>query len=345
MTQDPVSRDPRSFFQWSWKASAHPHANSESDEWCPYSDVETQIIEEAYIKKEPVALLDDYHINFEHFLQVSNHDSKSQRPIKRTTGQREEMKFREDRFIPNPILPSTPFADIRSSNFVKAVRDHFHFNDRRQSNDAERRFLVEKAVEGLIIEGKKVSRQKEAEWLAQQLLSVRDATRQNVWECCARLYCMQSFLYIKMNEWMRLVDEKEEEILWNSKVSTFGPFACLLYGPTGTDREKTLHVYRGVYLPDNLIQCYRQEASKSNKLFLFPAYTSTSRNQLKAEQFGNVLFVIQLSDYDSYDVSPYSCFDEEEQLIKPSFSFYIQSCNFDEQKHKWIIHLKSYLSL
>jgi hypothetical protein len=150
---------------------------------------------------------------------------------------------------------------------------------------------------------------------------------------------------MKMNEWMRLVDEKEQEILWTSKMPTFGPFACLLYIPSGGDRKKILYVYRGAQLSDNLIEYYRQKSSQPDEQFLFPAYTSTSRNQAKAEQFGNVLFVIEISDYDSYDVSPYSSYDEEEQLIKPSFAFYIRSCKFDEEKHKWIIHLKSYLSL
>jgi hypothetical protein len=150
---------------------------------------------------------------------------------------------------------------------------------------------------------------------------------------------------MKMNEWMRLVDEKEQETIWKNKVPTFGPFACLLYIPSCGDKKKIIYVYRGAQLSDDLIQYYLEKSSQPGERFLFPAYTSTSRNQMKAEQFGNVLFVIQISDYDSYNVSPYSSYDEEEQLIKPSFTFYIRSCNFDKEKYKWIIHLKSYLSL
>ncbi|UJR18241.1 hypothetical protein I4U23_005141 [Adineta vaga] len=104
-------------------------------------------------------------------------------------------------------------------------------------------------------------------------------------------------------------------------------------------------VWKRAQLSDKLIEHYHQKSAHKDELFLFPAFTSTSRNRKKAEQFGNVLFIIEISEYDGYDVAPYSNYDEEEQLIKPSFSFYIRLCDFDEKKNKWIIHLKSYLSL
>lgn len=344
MASDAAAIHQQSHVQWLWKATTNSYSELKSDEWCPYSDVETHIIEEAYEKKQAEVLLDNYHINFKHFIQICNNNQNNQRPVKRINHGREETKLRNERFLPNPISPLTPFTDLDAGNFVKAVRDHLHLNNLHLSDDAERQLLVEKAAEGLIIEGKKIGQQKEAEWLAQRLLNVRSGTRQEVWECCARLYCMESFLYMKMNEWMRLVDEEEQETIWKNKVPTFGPFACLFYIPSGRDRKKILHVYRGAQLSDQLIQCYCEKSLQPNEQFMFPAFTSTSRNQKKAEQFGNVLLVIEVSDYDSYDVSSYSSYDEEEQLIKPSFTFYIRSCKFDEQKRKWIIHLKSFLS-
>lgn len=325
-----------SHVKWLWKSG--------DNIWCNYSDIETEIIEESYKRNESIVALDNYHIDFEHFIQISNNNSNKQRAIKRVVDDNEQVKLREERFLPNPIVPAAPFADLDSNNFVKAVRDHFNLNQLHLNDDAERKFLVQKAVEGLITEGKKTGRQKEGEWLAQQLHCVENGTREEVWQCCARLYCIQSFLYLKMNEWMRIINDQQQQHIWQSKIDTFGPFACLLFKPSGNERNKTFNVYRGAYLSEELIEHYRSKCTKTNEEFLFPAFTSTSRNQAKAEQFGNVLFVIEISDYDSYDVSPYSAFDEEEQLIKPSFTFYIRSCQFNENKNKWIIHLKSFLS-
>ena len=333
MTSSSTAVSSRLNIQWFWKTTDNPYKNADSDDWRAYSDIETQMIEEAYARQEPEALLDDYHINFKHLVQISNDDMKSQRPVKRVVNECEQASLRDQRFMPNPISPSTPFSDVRCGNFVRTVRQHFNFDQLKLNDDAERRFLVEKAAEGFIIEGKKVSKQKEAQWMAQHLLNVINGSRQEVWECCVRLYCLESFIYVKMNEWMRLIDEEEQEQLWKSKISTFGPFACLLFVPSGAN------------LSEKLIEHYRQKSLDKDERFIFPAFTSTSRNRRKAEQFGNVLFIIEISEYDGYDVAAYSNYDEEEQLIKPAFSFYIRSCEFDHKTNKWIILLKSHLSL
>jgi hypothetical protein len=36
-----------------------------------------------------------------------------------------------------------------------------------------------------------VGKQKEAEWMAKQLLTVKTGVDDEVFECCARLYCME----------------------------------------------------------------------------------------------------------------------------------------------------------
>jgi hypothetical protein len=205
--------------------------------------------------------------------------------------------------------------------------------------------LIEKAAEGFIDEGKDVGKQKEGEWLARQLLKVKRGTPQEVWECCARLYCKESFLYKKMNEYMRLVGEKEHEDIWKNKISTFGPFAfLLLWRDVGTySRDTKKIVYRGANLSDDLIAQYREKCAATAECqnqVEFPSFTSTSRNRMKAEQFGNVLFVIELIEYKGRDVSPYSEYDEEEHLLAPNFLFYVRSCVFDEMKNKWAIHLR-----
>ena len=72
----------------------------------------------------------------------------------------------------------------------------------------------------------------------------------------------------------------------------------------------------------------------------FPAYTSTSRSRNKAEQVGNVLFVIDTSSVKGIDVAPYSDYPEEEEtLLKFDFAFHIRSCTLEANKKKWIIEI------
>ena len=338
-------RPPR--IEWFWQSNADPWS-SESAEWCAYSDVDTAIIEEAFQQKLPDVLLDDFTISFKHLVQISNDDQLKQRPMKRVVST-ETSKIRDARFMQSPVNPSAPFGHANLGDFRRKAHYHFklpgfaytHENNSLQ-NPANRRRMVEKAAEGIIIEGNKAGKRRQGEWFAQQLLNVIDGTAVEVWRVCARLYTMQSFLFEKLNECMRLEGDEEHEQLWKSKVPTFGPFSLLLYY-LGEYTDEKLTVYRGCHLNDNLIQQYREKlATEPNTAIVFPAFTSTSRNRNTAEQFGNVLFTIEIDRYyDGCDVSPYSNFNEEEILLAPYFMFYIQSCNFNEVDDKWIIHLRS----
>jgi hypothetical protein len=61
-----------------------------------------------------------------------------------------------------------------------------------------------------------------------------------------------------------------------------------------------------------------------------------------AELIDNVLFVIDIyGNHDGCDVLPYSLFDEEEHLLAPYFMVSVRSCQFDQDKNKWIIYLQS----
>jgi hypothetical protein len=56
------------------------------------------MIEEAYQNKDNEVLLDDYHINFKHMVQISNTNEQKQRPIKRMIRERQErVCLRSDR--------------------------------------------------------------------------------------------------------------------------------------------------------------------------------------------------------------------------------------------------------
>ncbi len=104
---DPSSAPCRQRIEWMWKSNTNAWSQSEQEEWHCYSDIETAIIEEAFQEKLSDVLLDDYHIDLKHFLQVPNIDENSQRPMRRTHhGQKEDGRLREARFMPNPVLPS-----------------------------------------------------------------------------------------------------------------------------------------------------------------------------------------------------------------------------------------------
>jgi hypothetical protein len=161
--------------------------------------------------------------------------------------------------------------------------------------------MVEKAADGLIVEGKLASKKREGEWMSKQLIKVKNGTIEEIWPVIAHLYSMNSFLYKKMNEWMRLTEEKEHAQLVQSKILTFGPFAYLLQIISPHDRRSMI-VYRGAQLSDEMIQQYKKIAGTDQRL-QFQAFTSTSRNQEAAEMFGNVLFKIDTTDYGGNDIS------------------------------------------
>jgi len=87
---------------WMWKEKVDPFA-PELAEWCQYSGLETVIIEEVYQVSLPETLLDDYHINFIHFLQISNNDIRHQQSVRRVVKAREKLKPRKERFLPDLI--------------------------------------------------------------------------------------------------------------------------------------------------------------------------------------------------------------------------------------------------
>jgi hypothetical protein len=103
---------------WMWKLNSNPFSHSELDEWHCYTEVETAIIEDALSKKLPVALLDDYHINFTHLIQIFNRNMNNQRPVKRMINKRVGSRLREKRLMPTPMVSSIPLAPQSNLYFI-----------------------------------------------------------------------------------------------------------------------------------------------------------------------------------------------------------------------------------
>ncbi|CAF1359873.1 unnamed protein product [Didymodactylos carnosus] len=363
---NPGDRSPR--IEWAWKSNVDPWLTTEPNQWNSYSDIEADIIERAYQKGLPEVVLDDYHIVFKEFVQISNSSEHQQRPVNRIVHERDqEPRLRKERFLAEPIVPNTCFSkNPRCTPFFEEFHEKFPDVDDPILNDYKRQKLVLKAADGLIEEGKKLGKQKEGEYMAELLHMVEDGTVDQVYACCAYLYCKESFLYKKLNECMRLVVDPDHYQVWRSKVSTFGPFAQLLYvlkfdtdqeapfydieqeASVFNDNQKTplfetkqetpLTVYRGTNLPPVTIEQFQLTKDKIQ----FTAFTSTSRSRSKAEHCGgNVLFIIDVAEEDGRDVSSYSGYDEEEHLLHPGFFCFVKSCIPSQNAAKWEIHLRS----
>ena len=334
--------------QWQWKANKDPfHHPHEPPEWKPYSNVENIIIEEAYQAGQSYALLDTYSINFKKKMQILHTDSSKQRPIKRQEINRADQNLREERFTFTPIDPEQPFAGLYGwiSPFVRGAAKELHItqNQLPSKDETKLHMIVERAADGIIEEGMKIGKKREAEQMAKILREKRDLGMKEVWKCCAHLYSMESFLYRKLNETMRLIGSKEHEQEWRNNIHTLGPFCLLLWdNPFETKATKRGTVfYRGAKLDDKLISIFRDDCSKQNKKRRsFPAFTSCSRNQNKAEKFGNVLFIMTVKHAFTVDIAPFSVYpDEEEELLAPGVCFIVERVEFNQKINKHQIHL------
>jgi len=172
-TSESASNKTSTHVEWMWNANPDPFSNSTPVEWRHYSDIENMIIEEAFTAGETHAMLDHYHIDFKHNVQISNNDTSKQRPVKRTMRGKDDKRLREDRFLPNPIAPDRPFGGEYGfiPPFIKEVVKHLNLTKEHLPSKDETvvPMILEKAALGIIDEGKKLGKQREAEHIADLL--------------------------------------------------------------------------------------------------------------------------------------------------------------------------------
>ncbi|CAF2144753.1 unnamed protein product [Rotaria magnacalcarata] len=316
--------------KWMWQSNSNPWSKSEPAEWSYYSDVGSLIIEGAYLNNQTGVLLDGYFIDFKHKVQIDSSDANKQRPVKRLMRKREDQRLREERFMFDPISPKRPFGGEYGwiSPLILQLRKDLCLKKMELPSKDERivQILVEKAVLGIIEEGKQIGKQQEAEKLAKLLGEKKDKGMKEVWKCCAYIYSLESFLYKKLNEVMRLIGDDEQEQVWRSKVHTLGPFCLLLWDdPFNTVMKTEKILYRGANLTNQQIATYEEMAACPEEHRSFQAFTSCSRNREKAEQFGNTLFIMEILFTFIMDISELSEYpDEEEELITPGVCFNVR---------------------
>lgn len=336
-----VSDEPSSRVRWMWNSNADWFSKSDPDDWRPYDDIDKRIIEEAFTAGETHAILDDYHIDFKYMLQISNNDLKKQRPVKRMEFGRDDKCLREERFLPNPVAPDRPFGGQYGfiSPFIKQVVKDLKLTKEQlpSKNEPIVPVMVEIAADGILKEGTKMGRKRQAEHIAKLLREKKEAGIKEVWKRCAQIYSQGSFLYKKLNEIMRLIGSERHEQEWRSKTGTLGPFGLLLWdNPFDNKMSKPGTIlYRGVKLSDDLITSFKDDCSKVPRPWhTFQAFTSCSRNCNVAGKFGNVLLIMKTEIAFTIDLSSLSDYPhEEEELLFPGVSFTIDQVNIDKENN------------
>ncbi|CAF1049229.1 unnamed protein product [Adineta steineri] len=342
----PTTTNSLKTIEWKWQSNPNPWSKTEPPTWSQYSDIENLIIERAFSHNQPRAILDDYYIDFKHYLQILNSDNNKQRSVKRIERNREDKHLREERFVDLPLASDRSFGGQYGwvSPFIVEVRRYLGLKLDALPSKKPGMIpgLVEKAAKGIIEEGKHIGKQKEAEEFAKCLLEKKDKAIEEVWQRCVYLYSLESFLYKTLNANMRLVGSKEEEHIWRHTVQTLGPFCLLLWDDPYNKKVKTnIELYRGAKLKPEQIAVYKKMARNKKEYGSFQGFSSCSRNREKAEGFGNTLFIMKVLFAFIADISKLSEYpNEEEELVTPGVCFRVLRVEEEPEKGKHLIYLE-----
>lgn len=359
-TKAPVLLRARNF-RWYWNSAADPSASDQN--WQKYTDVDNEIIEDGLKAHQSIVELDCHRIiDLKNNVQCNKNERNRPRPIKRVElkEDRSNTHPREERFsFPITLAPasSTSHATnddkialyLGNGQFTKAYA-YLHIEP-EEKTVAD---VVEEASQGIIREGATLGKEKEAQWLADQLRIVKhfgDKLLTSIWtdiplqvgETCVHLYTKESFWYRLINQTLRQCGTVTSE-----QVKNIGPFCYLLHkhlekNPT-TD---VLTTYRGLTLTDEERKAFMKET------MTFTAFTSTSRSRVQAEQFGDTLFIIDFNVKCNIgnqnqnvrcvtQISHLSDFpSEDEVLVWPWRVFHFVKDEFDSVKKKHVVYLKS----
>jgi hypothetical protein len=323
-------------YQWVWKSNIDPWQSNVKEEWQTYSDIEMTVIENAYQQKQDHVSLDNYIIDLKQLLQMNKTDASKQRPIKRISDENLQC-IREERFT----LPSRNALETRRKSFGDEgqwVSPLFIEEWIRRNPRISIPNRIEKAAQGILDEGRVLGKITDSQWLADQLLEVKDKSWNEIALRCLHLYTRESFLYKLLNTTLR-----EEDL---SKVDTLGPFCDILWNSLSTEYLKSKYqftglVYRSAVLERDEIDDYKNSIKKNPKEWL--GFSSTSKNRAVTEMYGgNTLFIINVPSQSQHlDISTISQFPiEEEVLLGASTSFQIEHVEYDQVSDKNYIYLR-----
>ena len=315
---------------WYFKGGLDPS----SGDWIEYRDIEMEIIENGYQRKQSEVCLDKYRIDLKEFIQFHRNNPSKQRSVKRQLGSKREECLREERFF--------SLSPTNSTSSYGRLHDWCPFLKEWLALPAGKKALLDFSsvldicIEGILKEAElhESNSRTEAEWMVEKLRVCKGKSRRVLSETCIHLYTRESFLYLVLNTALRDTDL--------SKLETLGPLCFLIRDHSRFCKQYTGTVYRGMQLSHDAILSYKNAIGTWRT---WHGYTSTSRNKEMAAIRGNTIFIIeiisgQLGAPRSYDIKDISQFPSEEEVLLPAgISFQIISVDQDEQQ-KYIIKIK-----
>lgn len=312
---------------WLWE-SKNGHS------WRRYTDIEIEILEEAFRNEAALVDLDYYRIDLRKFIQINKENLKKTRHIQRCIVDQKLDGSREDRFASSQNLINKSFTNYSKSDISAFAYHWWEKNSNKMNSYADQ---LEDAAQGVIHEGLKLGKITDAHWIASQLRDVKNKSWLEIAKKCIFIYTLDSFFYQLLNQSLRNDDR--------SKVDTLGAFCFLLSTVDSSSDLVQTHRYRGlVYRTAQLtieqIVSYQTSINQGLKCWL--NFTSTSRSRALAEQYsGNVLFIIDIrSSYYGLHIAPFSAYPQEDEvLLRASQKFRIKNVDYDEKISKYLIYI------
>jgi len=357
-------------FQWYYNTATvfEPRSNSTEDLWVKHTDIENEIIEDAFqFNKTEVEIDGDITLNLDCQLQYNKLDQSDLRSIKREQIQLNCSGFRrlrEERFS-LPITLVSLSSESSSISHIDEFSCPFNMHEARSFPSVYYDFhlehtsktladVVEEAAYGIEREGTNVGKPKEGEWLALQLYNLKHVGNDikadedtvyipdEIGQTCVFIYTIGCFWYKLINK----ILNNPPSVTYDY-IKTLGPFCWIL--DEYLNQMKTASVttvYRGTTLTDEQRQRYMKEYDKeADEGLYFTSFTSTSSNREVANMFsGNTLFIIDLlgvSDRCGANITYLSKFpDEEEYLLCPLVELRFIKYEYDTISNKHIIYLR-----
>ncbi|CAF0949935.1 unnamed protein product [Adineta ricciae] len=343
----PLSNEDSIHYIWMYVSKRQDNLKSSHDEWKSYSEVSIHILEEALAAGESKVKLDAGLVDLQQLIQYSHDDTDKKVAIKRLKRDDNEKRLRKNRFISNPsfVRNMNQYIGVYWVLFMTEVRKFLRLkdNDFPSQNQTIILEIVDKAISGIMEEGANMGKQCEAEWIGRQLTKTRGRGMADVWECCAKLYAKESFLYENVHQAMDFVGQPDHEMVWFSKIRTLGPFCLLLWDNPLRDKVIKINtkIYRGVDLSAAELDSYKNECFEQSKsTFILSSFTSCSRNNFIADRFGNTLLIFEIKQAATFDLAPFSNYpEEEEEVFYPGSQFIIENVVFNTAQKKYVVNI------
>ncbi|CAF1014588.1 unnamed protein product [Didymodactylos carnosus] len=134
---------------WMWKSNPNPYLMAEPEQWTNYSEVECEVLEEAYQQKQKLVELDDYIVDIENGFHAKKSDASKQRPIRRILVDPTARHLREERFS---ISQKPIKSDSDQQHFCFIIAEWLLKNKKDKDDHPK---WVEQAAKGICQEGLK----------------------------------------------------------------------------------------------------------------------------------------------------------------------------------------------